>query len=195
MELVLIRHARPERIEDAGRPADPDLTDLGHRQADLMAEWLAAETFDAVYTSPMARARQTSAPLESRLGLTAGVVDGVQEFDADADHYIPMEDLKADKERWRRYLQGELAEDRSAFASTVVDSLEALIADHRGHRIAVVCHGGVINMWACRVLGLAPEMFFEPIYTSIHRFMAASSGERSVVSLNEVAHLRAIDGA
>jgi probable phosphoglycerate mutase len=37
---------------------------------------------------------------------------------------------------------------------------------------------------------MTPRLFFEPDYTSIHRFMCARSGQRNVVSLNERAHLR-----
>ena len=48
----------------------------------------------------------------------------------------------------------------------------------------------MINAWASTVLGLPVTLFFNPDYTSINRFMAASSGERSIVSLNETAHLR-----
>ncbi|MEM7271638.1 MAG: histidine phosphatase family protein [Actinomycetota bacterium] len=193
MDLVLIRHARPERIEGAAGPADPDLTDLGHRQAKAMADWVAAETFDAVYSSPMARARQTAAPLEAALGMTATIVDGIQEFDASENHYIPMEDMKADKEAWRQFLQVEMQRDMSEFSATVVEALEGIIADHRGDRVAVVCHGGVVNVWAAHVLGLSPMMFFAPDYTSVSRFAAASSGQRSIVSLNELSHLRGID--
>jgi hypothetical protein len=40
------------------------------------------------------------------------------------------------------------------------------------------------------VIGFEPKMFFNPNYTSINRFMAASSGEKSVVSLNEYHHLK-----
>ena len=54
----------------------------------------------------------------------------------------------------------------------------------------MVCHGGVINAWAAEVLGIEPRLFFDPTYTSINRFVAARSGERSLVSLNEAAHLR-----
>lgn len=193
MEIVLIRHARPHRIDDAEVAADPELTELGHRQAKALARWLSDDRFDALYTSPMIRARETSAPLEEMLGLEAEVIDGVKEYDAEARRYIPIEDLKADKERWHRFLAQESAEDRTGFARTVVSSLEDLIGRHRGQRIAVVCHGGVINMWAAEVLGLKPDMFFEPYYTSVNRFMAASSGERSVASLNEVGHLRGTD--
>ena len=193
MDLVLIRHARPHRIEGSGGPVDPELTELGHSQAEAMARWMADERFDAVYTSPMVRARQTSAPLEQELGLTAQVIDGIKEYDADSGHYIPIEELKADKQRWHDFLTNHVQEDRTVFAQLVVATIEELIARHRGERIAVVCHGGVINMWAARVLGIGPEMFFEPYYTSVNRFVAASTGQRSVASLNEIGHLRAID--
>jgi probable phosphoglycerate mutase len=56
--------------------------------------------------------------------------------------------------------------------------------------VAVFCHGGVINMWTAHVLGMAPRVFFEADYTSINRFVCARQGQRSVVSLNERAHLR-----
>lgn len=192
MDLVLIRHARPERIEGADGPADPDLTEFGVRQAEAMAKWVADEHFDALYVSPMARARQTSAPLEQALSIEAAVVAGVKEFDAEENHYIPIEDVKADKEVWKKYLANELQRDMSAFSNVVVDSIEDVIKNHRGHRVGVVCHGGVINVWAAAVLGLKPTMFFNPDYTSVNRFAAASSGERSIISLNEVAHLRGI---
>jgi probable phosphoglycerate mutase len=49
----------------------------------------------------------------------------------------------------------------------------------------------VINAYLAHVLGLAdPTGFFYPNYTSIHRIAAARSGERSILSINETAHLR-----
>ncbi len=185
-----MRHARPEHIVEADGPADPPLTDIGHRQARAVAAWLAAEPVDALYTSPMVRARETAAPLERLLGLEAVAVPGVREYDAADTSYVPIEVVRADKEAWRRYVLEEAGIDRSAFGAEVAAALEGLIDRHRGQRIVVVCHGGVINAWACRVLGLTVTLFFNPDYTSINRFMAASSGERSVVSLNETAHLR-----
>lgn len=185
-----MRHARPEHIVEADGPADPPLTDIGHRQARAVAAWLAAEPVDALYTSPMVRARETAAPLERLLGLEAVAVQGVREYDAADTSYVPIEVVRADKEAWRRYVLEEAGVDRSAFGQEVAGALEGLIDRHRGQRIVVVCHGGVINAWASIVLGLPVTLFFNPDYTSINRFMAASSGERSVVSLNETAHLR-----
>jgi hypothetical protein len=36
---------------------------------------------------------------------------------------------------------------------------------------------------------MSPQLFIDVTYTSVNRFMAASSGERSLASLNETAHL------
>jgi probable phosphoglycerate mutase len=190
MELILVRHARPEHVVGAPGPADPALTDIGHRQARAMAEWMAAEAIDALYSSPMTRARQTADPLSRAAGLATALVDGVREYDAEDSSYVPLEVLRQDKALWRHYLAGEAALDRSHFVTGVVSTLDDLVAAHRGQRIVVVCHGGVINAWASHVLRLTPQLFFNPDYTSVNRFLVAGSGERSVLSLNETAHLR-----
>jgi probable phosphoglycerate mutase len=74
----------------------------------------------------------------------------------------------------------------------MLDAIETIISDHRGDRVAIVCHGGVINGYLSHVLGLdaGTRGFFYPNYTSINRVAAASSGERSVVTVNETSHLR-----
>ena len=190
MELIVIRHGRPERIEGAAGGADPDLTDIGDRQALAMANWMAEEQLDAIYVSPMARARQTSRPLENIAGMEATVDDRVREFDHKHANYIPMEELRQDKEAWRRYVSAEASSTRSDFADTVMGGINEIVDRHRSERVAVVCHGGVVNIVAARVLGIADRMFFNPDYTSINRFMFASSGEQSVLSLNDTGHLR-----
>jgi len=102
-----------------------------------------------------------------------------------------MEELKRDNyEAWLAFAQGGYQGDISAFQKTVVESLERLIAAHPSKNIAVFCHGGVINVWTAHILGMEPRLFFEPAYTSIHRYRCARGGQRNLVSLNEVAHLR-----
>ena len=123
--------------------------------------------------------------------MEATVVNGVREFDDGESAYIPMEDLKADKEAWRAYLEETRNMTRDDFRAEVLESLNEITAANRGKKVAVVCHGGVINTYAADVLGLDGSMFFNPDYTSVNRFMVASSGERSVVSLNDTGHLRA----
>lgn len=124
------------------------------------------------------------------MGIEAVITPGVREYDAEDTSYIPIEELRRDKVAWRQFLQDELEFGREAFFAEVNDTLNDITSRHRGQRVAVVCHGGVINAFATLVLGLAPRMFFNPDYSSINRFMVASSGERSVLSLNDIGHLR-----
>jgi len=198
VELLLIRHALPVRIENAGGPADPPLAEAGHRQARALAGWLAPEPMDRLYVSPMARARETAVPLAEARGLEAIVEEGVAEFDKDADSYVPMEELKAAGDpRWAEIVaggyfgEGDLTPE--IFQATVVEAVERIIADNPGGTAAVVCHGGVINAYLAHVLGLGARLFFEPGYTSISRVRASRRGHRMLVSANETAHLRGID--
>jgi broad specificity phosphatase PhoE len=197
MEIILVRHAIPVRREVESGAADPELSDAGHRQARLMAEYLKSEAVDALYTSPMVRAKQTATPLAESLGIVATELDGVAEFDRHSNEYVPIEELKATNDpRWRDMLNGQWPpahESEDVFLTRVVGTIEALVEAHPSQKVVVVCHGGVINAYAAHVLGLAmsgSRSFFYPNYTSLHRFAAARSGERSIVTLNETSHLR-----
>ena len=196
MELILIRHGLPQHVETRdGSPADPPLSEIGHNQAGQMATWLQNEAIDALFSSPMARAHQTALPLARAQGLEIEIRDGVAEFDQHSDAYVPVEKLKQiDYERWQRLMQGDLDVDMGEFANTVIETLEQIVRANRGRRVAVTCHGGVINVWTAHVIGFTPRMFFNPDYTSINRFQCASSGERSVITLNEAVHLREVQG-
>ena len=197
MELLLIRHALPIRVEGASGPADPPLSDVGHRQAEAVVRWLEPEPLDALVVSPMIRARETAVPLAAARGLEAVVHEGVAEFDKDADSYVPMEELKAAGDpRWQQIVDGGYFGDGDLtpeqFQATVVDAVEEVIAGNAGATAAIVCHGGVINAYVAHVLGIDDLLFFEPGYTSINRIRASRRGHRMVVSLNETAHLRGL---
>ena len=189
MELLLIRHALPVRIDSGDGPADPDLSEAGHQQAAALADWLVAEGIDAIWASPMRRARQTAAPLEAATGLTATIDDELKEFDADEPHYIPMEELSTDDPRWRELIERLGAPEQFAFRDQAAAAVERAVAAHSGQRVAVVCHGGVVNAYLSTILGIDRPLFFEPTYTSISRVMASSRGHRSLVSVNEIPHL------
>lgn len=190
MELLIIRHGRPETIQDSLNAADPALTEIGQAQAEAVAEWVSDEHLDAIYTSPMARARQTAAPFESLMGRVAVLEPRIAEYDKDEKSYIPMDEMKADKVAWRAWLVENTGKDMTDFAAEAVAAITEIIADHRGEKVALICHGGIINIWAANVLGLGARMFFAPDYTSINRFMASSNGAHSIVSLNETGHFR-----
>jgi len=192
VELILIRHGLPVRIDDASGPADPELSDAGRAQAGRLADWLGRDPIDAVYVSPMRRAIETAAPLADALGVDPVVDEELAEFDRDAHFYVPLEELKAaGDERYVKMLRGEYdgEVDPHTFREVVAVAVERIIEAHPGDTVAIVCHGGVINAWASHVLGLTDLLFFEPHYTSVNRFLASSRGHRSLVSLNDLGHL------
>jgi probable phosphoglycerate mutase len=192
VELLIIRHGLPVRIDDAPGPADPELSETGHEQARRVADWLRHEKITAVYTSPMRRARQTAAPLASVLGLEPIVDDEVAEFDRGQHFYVPIEELKAARDpRYEALMKGESMDevDPYTFREVVTVAIERIIEANPGGTVAIVCHGGVINAYASHVLGIDFPLFFQPTYTSVNRFLASSAGHRSVSSLNEAGHL------
>ncbi|MEY2568082.1 MAG: hypothetical protein QOE35_2611 [Actinomycetota bacterium] len=194
MELLLIRHAEPVRIVDADGPADPPLQERGRRQAELLGAWLSTEPLDTIWSSPLRRARETAAAVASHHGLEAVIDDELAEFDKEATSYIPYEELKATRdERFLAMTEGRLEDfdvDPKVFQAGIVAAIERVIDANPGRVAGVVCHGGVINAYLAAVLGIDRLLFFEPGYTSISRVAASRAGARSVVSLNELAHLR-----
>jgi len=194
MELMLIRHGLPVRRELSEGIADPELAAAGHQQAEHLARYLASEPIDAIYSSPLRRAQQTAVPLAALKGLAVTTVDDVAESDRNSSEYVPIEELKAANDpRWHAMMSGEHAfgeETPQQFQLRVVTAVEGLIAAHAGDRIAVTCHGGVINMYLCHVLGIEPRQLIYPNYTSIHRVAASRRGHRNVVTMNETSHLR-----
>jgi broad specificity phosphatase PhoE len=198
MDLVFVRHAEPVRTPagSVNGPADPGLTPLGILQSQRLAAWLAYEPVDTVLSSPMRRARETAEPVAAALGLEVEVVDGLVEYDSTSADYIPTEELQAVGDpRWRAMVEGRWEEfgaaPASVFKARVAQTVEEIIDKFPGRRVVAVCHGGVVNCALASILEIDRYLWFEPAYTSISRVVASRSGVRSVVSLNERAHLEA----
>ncbi|MEM7016304.1 MAG: histidine phosphatase family protein [Pseudomonadota bacterium] len=192
MELLLIRHGRPQRVHNTdGTPADPPLDEEGLKQAELMAQRFSPGTIDRLFVSPMQRAQETAAPLARQLGLTAELREGVAEYDQHSAVYIPVEELrKMDPKDWPIPERNEA--EMATFKRVVVENLEEIVAGNPGKRVAVVCHGGVINAWAAHTIELAKQFFFIPDYTSINKFMVSRNGERSLIALNDAVHIHGV---
>jgi probable phosphoglycerate mutase len=195
VELLLVRHGLPERVETTGAAADPPLSDVGRAQALRLADYLATEDIAAIYSSPLRRAGETVAPLAERLQLPVTVVDGVAEWDRDSSAYVPVEELRASGDsRFHEMTQSAWSDLTlmMPFRERVVVAVDALVAAHPGERIVIGCHAGVVNVYLGEVLGLPIDRrgFHYPNYTSVHRIAASRAGVRTVITVNETAHLR-----
>ena len=196
MEIVLVRHALPVRIDatpGSGR-ADPGLAPTGLVQAERVVAALRGDQVDALYTSPARRARETAEPLCAALGRRPEVEPGIAEFDSDDPSYVPIEELRAAGDpRWHAIARGDLYSvgvDPVAFRARVVAAVEAVAARHPGGRAVLFTHSGACNAYLGHVLGQERSIWFAPAYCSLNRVAVARDGRRGVVSLNETGHVR-----
>jgi len=193
VELIIIRHALPESEKRDDGPADPPLSPLGLQQAEATADLLATEGVDHVVTSTMQRAIQTGRPLADRLGLTPERLGDLKESDYRRNSYTPVEEMSADHEVIREFLNDPLsmfADGYEAFRDRVTVALDTVVADNRGRTVAVFCHAMVVGVYLQTLLDLNDPFAVMADYCGITRVAASSTGIRSVRSFNETGHLR-----
>ncbi|MDN5855506.1 MAG: histidine phosphatase family protein [Actinomycetia bacterium] len=199
MELLLVRHAQPERVDDGLEPADPGLTPAGLGQAQQLAKAFAAGAFgpvDAIVSSSMLRARQTAEPVAETLGLTARTDERLAELDlgwttygAELDN-IPSRRAAYDELNAGRW--GPDTYDPGDFAARVRAGVEDVVTGQPHGTVAVVCHGGVISAYLANVVGAARMLFLVPDHCSVTRVLAERDGYREVLSVNESLHMRTV---
>jgi probable phosphoglycerate mutase len=180
-DLIIVRHGDPA----SGGVEDPPLSEFGHRQAGATAEMLGqvvgAEHIDALYVSPLRRARESAEPIGRHLGLTPIVEDRIAEFDHGQVYYSEKHaaDMSAE------VAMAKLAAMQSPeFRDRVLAGFDAIEAAHPDGAVAVVCHGGVIST----IVGAAvynPTLIFLPEYGSITRVRSHAGGLRNLISYNE----------
>jgi broad specificity phosphatase PhoE len=193
-----VRHGLPERGLTGPDRADPWLSERGHAEARALADFLAGETFDAIYSSPRRRAMQTVTPLAADRGMEVIPLDGLAEFDKHSDEYLFFDDLqKAGDPRYKACLRGDLTAwntDYPTFKAEVMEAVTHITTKHVGERVLVSSHGGALNTMLGAVLGLDRMWFFYPKHTGICRVAVDHGRNRMrIVTLNEFSHLRGLD--
>lgn len=128
--------------------SDIPLGETGLRQADCLGERFASVALDAVYTSPLMRARQTADGICARLSLAPITWDGLREIDGGVlegrtnhentrDYPAVMHAFRNDPARfWPP--EGENARQ---VHERVTQAVHQIIKERAGKTIAVVSHG------------------------------------------------------
>ena len=197
MELIIVRHGRPQTAVDVDGIADPGLDEIGKWQAERVSQWLAHESIDAVVTSPKARAIETVDPLIASTGHEHEVVADLDEVDRFSSTYYPTEIVHTHGGAyWDKIMaqdwDGLGWDDPATFRARVETAWADLVANPRGDRVVVACHGGVIRIILGTVAG--PDVGFFPLsvdYASICRVNVDPGGKQRFISLNETGHFDA----
>jgi broad specificity phosphatase PhoE len=140
--------------------SDRPLTELGRRQAAALAEAVAgAGELEAVYTSPLVRARETAEVVGARLGLEPVALADLREVDVGAWTGLARAEVEERyPEAFARWLGGgEGWEDGETYADMSARALAAVLAaaaEHPDGAILVVSHGGPIRAIQAAAAGM-----------------------------------------
>ena len=149
--LVVARHGEAEY-----EPSDVDeehgtLSTLGRRQSEALGEALAGRRVAHVWTSPLARAVQTSEIVAARLGVGVTTRLGLRELDA-GDLAGPTPDPDPFPGIVRSWRAGDLdvripgGETGREIADRFGAVLQEVADAHPGETVLVVSHGGTIGL-------------------------------------------------
>jgi broad specificity phosphatase PhoE len=148
--LYLIRHGETEwnRIGRWQGHSDVPLSDAGRDQARALAQRLVEERarFDHIYASDLLRAYETAQIIAEPLHVPVEPLPDLREIDIG-----PWSGLTKPEILQRfpgAFVEFDLppgAESHESFSRRVSQALERLTAAHRGQRLAVVTHGGVVR--------------------------------------------------
>lgn len=203
-ELVLVRHGQQHvpdpRLGPVGDLIDPELSEIGRRQAERVGRRFSGTRIDAVYSSNLRRARDTGAQIARHHGLEPIVMTDLREVevfrdippDKSAVEFVGRDLMLGVRERMvaeRRWDVYPFSESSFEFRKRTVNAIEAIAATNSGRRVAVACHGGVINAYLAHHLGIAEDMFFRPAHTAVNVVLAGQHGVRALQSLGDVRHL------
>ncbi|MGH8882877.1 MAG: histidine phosphatase family protein [Stackebrandtia sp.] len=192
--MILVRHAQPQRVDHAGKAADPGLAPIGVEQAERVPTALSHhQRIARVVSSPQRRARETAAPTAAKLGRDVDIVDGLAEYDRELPFYIPIEDAKVEaRDAYDRIKAGHLPLqiDAEAFRNRVRAAITEIAATtDAADTVVIFAHGGVINITLQEILGLERPMTFPIDYCSITRILFSRTGHRTAATVNENSHV------
>ena len=199
--ICLVRHGETEwnaerRIQGQ---IDIGLNEIGLRQAMAAGRWLKPAGIVALYSSDLKRAWTTAQSIGAELGLAPtpvpemrerryGVFEGLTYDEAKANHpdgYAAFEGRNA-------HYDFENGESLVTMFERVTGKLKELVARHPGETIAIVLHGGVLDIINRFVRGNPLEMPRDFLIPNAGiNWIAAVDGKWSIETWGETAHLDA----
>jgi alpha-ribazole phosphatase len=150
--VVWVRHAETEMAGRFCGHSDPELNARGREQLIGLAQLLAAETIDGVYSSDLRRALSTAQAIAAGRNIPLALRPALREI-----HFGEWEGLswgeieEMDPEYARRWVDGyphvtaPAGESFQDFEARILEEVNRLL-DHNPESIAVVTHSGVLRV-------------------------------------------------
>jgi probable phosphomutase (TIGR03848 family) len=187
--ILLVRHGQTPTTGRTlpGRAPGLHLADSGHEQARTAADRIAALTrVDAVYASPLERARETAAPIAKARGLRTRIHRGLLECDFGDWTGAELKALMK-KPEWStvqrapsvfRFPGGESFTEMQTRMVTAIDSIRR---DHPGGVVVCVSHADPIKAAVAHAMGTHLDLFQRIVISTCSISAIAYSGGGPIV--------------
>jgi broad specificity phosphatase PhoE len=198
-DLFFVRQAEGEHETGAAQTEDDAaLTERDRAQAALVARHLQRIPLSAVFCADTRPAFETAALIAAASALTFEALGHLRDVDF-VDDPRPTPALSLSEAirafsclpRWDMFPGSE---GSRSYRHRVIQTLEAIVARHRGENVAVICSGSTINAYLGMVLAIPRDVFFLAGPGTIST-LRIDDGRYSVLSLNNSLHLAEISAA
>ena len=196
--VILVRHGQTPTtgIKLPGRAKGLHLAEVGRAQAAAVAAQLdAVAKIDAIYSSPLERARETAMPLAKRRGMPIRIERGLLECDFGEWTGANLKDLYKLPE-WntvQRYPSGFRfpgGESFSEMQTRIVSALQKFCVVHPGGVVVAYSHADPIKAGVADALGTHLDLFQRiSISTCSVTAISYSAAGPSVLTVNTVGDL------
>lgn len=203
LRLYLVRHAESEwnRSSRYAGQQDVPLSTRGKEQANRIARRLSQEHLDALYASPLQRARETASIVGKACNVSLTVDPDLAEI-----HHGEWEGLTtlqvhaafpSEYERWlshpdRAIMPG--GETLDQVSERVRAAFSRIQQKHANGKVGIFSHDAVLRVLLLRCLGLELEHFWkwELENASVSMVDVTEKGKYRLVCLNDTSHLDGI---
>lgn len=167
-ELLLIRHGETESNKKSiiQGQTDTDLNASGIKKAAETAEFLKDYRFDQIYSSDLKRAKKTASFIAAQLDIEIKESEKIREIHFGAWEGLNLKEIAdqypGDLEAWKNdpLTNGPPGgENITQFAARINYFFNELLEEHRGEKLIVVTHGGVIKMYLREILEVNTKSF------------------------------------
>ncbi len=191
--VLLVRHGQTPTTGKLlpGRAPGLHLADVGREQAQRAAERIAElKTVDAIYASPLERARETAAPIAAARNMKVRIDKGLLECDFGDWTGAELKNLMKLPE-WNTVQRAPSTftfpggESFTAMQNRIVGAIDRLRAAHPGGTIVCVSHADPIKAAVAHAMGTHIDLFQRiVISTSSVSAIAYGAGAPVVLTVN-----------
>jgi broad specificity phosphatase PhoE len=203
-EIILVRHGETGwNVSETYRGrADVALDEVGIKQAELLGEYLSDWKLDAIYSSPLGRARDTADAVARHQDISVQVASGLIDLDYGSWQGLPDAEVRRlypdlHKE-WRtspHLVTMPGGESLGDVAKRALGVINEAVSRYQGS-VALVSHRVVNKVLICSLLGLDNSRFWD-IRQDVGGITAFDHAEGRFILTrhNDTSHLKGMKGS